>query len=161
MLEIQNIKNQKLICLDFDDCIIEYTRKENGKWINNDFDTIIEKLRKNVSAINNFCQKFNYKVFITSSWAPLINEDLTANYLDKSQQKWWNIIKTLPIIGKDPFRDRILAMEVLLDNGNEIICIDDWDLSSHFEWVEDKFIMINIINGLGWDKFFELYDKKY
>jgi len=157
--EIQNIKNRNLICLDFDDAIIEYHRRGDGNWIMNTEKEITEILKRNVENIKSFCKEFNFEVFIISSWAPLINDDLTANYLDNIQAKWWNIIKTLPIIGKDPFRDRELAMEVLLDNGNKIICIDDWDLSSHFEWVGDKFIMINVINGLGWHRFENLKTK--
>lgn len=152
-MEIQDIKNQNLICLDFDDCIIEYATFREKGLENNSVEFITEKLKENVLNLNNFCKKHNYKVFITSSWSPLINDDLTINgKLDDIQKEWWDIIKNLPIIGKDPFKDREIAMDVLLENNNKIICIDDWDLEPHFEFAGDAFTMINIFGGRGWQK---------
>jgi hypothetical protein len=147
--EIQEIKNEKLICLDFDDCIIEYRRKENGKWINNEPEEIFRKLADNCYKIDKFCIENGYKVFIISSWSCIINNDLTLKKYtyDRLMKEWFDVIQQLNIIGKDPFNDRILAMEVLLENDNKIICIDDLDMSAHFEW-SDKFCMINYINGV-------------
>jgi hypothetical protein len=155
-MTIENIKNQNLICLDFDDCIIEYRKKINNKWVFNSHNEIIEKLKNNVNKIKDFCEKYNYKVFIISSWSTIIDENtlqINENLLDNVQKEFWNILKELPIIGVDPFNDRILAMEVLIENQNKIICIDDLDLTEHFKWAENNFIMINIIDGIGWNKF--------
>ena len=69
---------------------------------------------------------------------------------------FWNIIKQLPIIGIDPFNDREVAMDVLLDNNNKIICIDDFDLSPHFEYAGNKFKMLNVYNGKNLEKLKDL-----
>jgi hypothetical protein len=158
MLEIQNIKNQRLICLDFDDCIIEYNRKSKDKWVRNEKTFIIEKLKINVDKLLKFCDKFNYKVFITSSWSKVIRDDLQLipQLVNTIHYEMLNIIKLLPIIGKDPFNNREIAMDVLLENNNKIICLDDLDLVPHFEYAGNQFKMINIYNGIGWDKFNEL-----
>jgi len=147
--EIQEIKNEKLICLDFDDCIIEYAKKVDGKWVNNFSGEIFKKLVENCNKIDRFCIENGYKVFIISSWSRIINNDLTLKkaWHDSLMEEWFNVIKQLNIISKDPFNDRILAIEVLLENNNKIICIDDLDLSAHFEWSKN-FCMINYINGI-------------
>jgi len=150
---IQNIKNQNLICLDFDDCIIEWSRFENNQFKPNKKSTIIKNLKKNVITIKQFCHRNNYKVFITSSWVKFIVEDNGNFFIPKRSElgrfhrNLFNIIKTLPIIGKDIFDDRILAIEVLLENNNRVICIDDLDLAHYFN--SDNFIMLNILNGAG------------
>jgi hypothetical protein len=156
--EIENIKNQNLICLDFDDCIIEYSRKEDDKWVRNSNLVIIENLKANIARLLKFCSKCNYKVFITSTWSKVIKDDLTLipQMVDSFHYELWNIIRLLPIIGKDPFNNREIAMDVLLENNNTIICLDDWDLEPHFEYAGDKFTMINIYNGIGWEKFEKL-----
>ncbi len=149
--EIQNIKNQNLVCLDFDDCIIAWNSYAVGvkKWENNSIEKILEILQYNVNLIKEFCDKYGFRVFVTSSWSGIIQNDLTLlpEGSDAIMEQLWSIIKTLPIIGKDPFNDRILAMEVLIDNGNNIVCVDDFDLEKHFEWAGNKFHMINILNG--------------
>jgi len=147
--EIQNIKNEKLICLDFDDCIIEYAKKVDGKWANNSPGEIFKKLVENCNKIDKFCAENGYKVFIISSWSCIINDDLTLkkDTYDRLMKEWFDVIQQMNIIGKDPFNDRILAMEILLENDNEIVCIDDLDLSAHFEWSKN-FCMINYINGI-------------
>ena len=164
LTEIEDIKNQKLICLDFDDCIIEYHTIHSNGHSRNSNELITLKLIRNVNKIKKFCDKHGYKVFITSSWSPIIDDNLNLKeeYVDELEDvhiEWWNIIKRLDIIGKDPFKDREVAMDVLLDNGNKIICIDDLDLEPHFEYAGENFIMINIINGKGWKKFKELDNK--
>ena len=156
LIEIQNIKNQNLVCLDFDDCIIEYlnpkTKTENPK------ETIIENLKKNIEIISDFCAKNNCLIFITSSWSNYLNKNLELIGIDKDfnyAREYWKIIKDLPFIGKDPFNDRILAIEVLLENKNKIICIDDLDLSHYFE-SNNNFKMLNVYNGKNLNKLKDL-----
>ncbi len=148
LMSIQNIKNQRLICLDFDDCIIE--------WYLGDHEKIYKRLKDNLNMIKKFCIKNNYNIFIISTWSLYINDNLELVSdvpVDDPEfiRKLWFLIRlkiSKFIVGKDPFDDRILAMEVLLDNGNKIICIDDMDFESHFEWAGDSFIMVNVINGI-------------
>jgi hypothetical protein len=149
--EIQDIKNQNLICLDFDDCIIEWNRCKN-KEIEECRDELLEALGKNVKIINDFCKENNYKVFITSSWCVIINNKLELKTDEEIHNKIWKIIKKLPFIGKDPFNNREVAMDVLIENGNKIICIDDLDLEPHFEYAGDQFKMINVVNGKNLEK---------
>ena len=153
MLPIEKIKNKRLVCLDFDDCIIAWNSYVTGvkTWKNNTQDEILKILKENVDLINEFCKNYEFEVFIISSWSTIIQDDLTLlpEGSDPFMEQLWSIIKTLPIIGKDPFNDRILAMEVLIDNGNKIVCIDDFELSAHFEWAGDSFFMINLLNGEG------------
>ena len=49
--EIQNIKNLKLIALDFDDCIIEWNKKVNNKWIKNSLEEVKNNIIKNIEII--------------------------------------------------------------------------------------------------------------
>jgi len=160
VIEIQNIKNKKLICLDIDDCILPWSKVkiENGKLKieNNTKEERLNELRKNVNIIKKFCNKNNYEVFIISSWSPIIKNDLTLLSDDKELNEYWNIIKELPIIGKDPFKDRILAMEVLIDNNNKIICIDDFDLEHYFQYT-NNFKMLNVFCGLNLKKLYNFY----
>ena len=157
MKEIQCIENSKLIALDFDDCIIEWTKKINNKWIANSPEKVKRNLLKNLKIIKSFCEKCGFKIFITSSWSEVINDDLTLkeNKVEKIHKELWKLIKNeLPIIGKDPFNDRILAIEVLLDNNNKIIVIDDMNLSHYFpnEIENGQLYMLNIFNGIGLEK---------
>ena len=110
---------------------------------------------KNVKIINDFCKENNYKVFITSSWCMCLDDNL--NLIDTcSDEVMDEIYKTikdnLPFIGKDPFNNREVAMDVLIENGNKIICIDDLDLEPHFEYAGDQFKMINVVNGKNLEK---------
>ena len=148
ILEIQDIKYQNLICLDFDDCIIEWDKRK-------DLNVVIENLKNNVNIIKEFCEKNNYNIFITSSWCKIINDDLTLKSNELLFNDMWNIIKLLPIIGKDPFNNREVAMDVLLDNSNKIICIDDLDLEPHFEYSKN-FTMLNVVNGKNLEKLKEI-----
>ena len=120
-LEINNIKNRNLICLDFDDCIIEWNRCQN-KEIPKCKNELLTSLQRNVKIINEFCKKKKYEVFITSSWSNCFEKDLQPikECFDNLMFEIWNVIKTLPIIGYDPFGDREITMDVLLDNGNKI-----------------------------------------
>ena len=159
--EIQCIKNLKLIALDFDDCIIEWTKKINNKWIANSPEEVKRNLLKNLKIIKLFCKKYNFKVFITSSWSKVINDELTLkkDKVEEIHKELWEIIKNeLSIIGKDPFNDRILVIEVLLDNNNKIIVIDDMDLSHYFpnEIENGQLYMLNIFNGIGLEKLNEI-----
>ena len=150
-MEIQDIQNQNLICLDFDDCIIEWELCRN-KEIEDCREELLKALRKNVKIIKEFCERSNYKVFITSSWSRIIKDDLTLKDKRKLFNDIWEIIKTLPIIGKDPFNDREIAMDVLLENNNKIICVDDLDLELHFEFAGDQLKMLNVVNGRNLEK---------
>jgi len=150
-MEIQDIQNQNLICLDFDDCIIEWELCRN-KEIEDCREELLKALRKNVKIIKEFCERSNYKVFITSSWSRIIKDDLTLKDKRKLFNDIWEIIKTLPIIGKDPFNDREIAKDVLLENNNKIICVDDLDLELHFEFAGDQIKMLNVVNGRNLEK---------
>jgi len=156
-LEINNIKNRNLICLDFDDCIIEWNRCQN-KEISECKNELLTSLQRNVKIIDKFCKKKKYDVFITSSWSDCFEKNLQPikECFDNLMIEIWNVIKTLPIIGYDPFGDREIAMDVLLDNGNKIICIDDLDLGPHFEYAGEQFIMLNVVNGKNLEKLLEL-----
>ena len=154
--EIQNIKNHNLICLDFDDCIIEWNKCRN-KEIEECENELLSSLRKNVNFINEFCKTNNFKVFIISSWSVIINSKLKLKTDEEIHNKIWKIILTLPIIGKDPFKDREDAMYVLLENNNQIICIDDLDLEPHFEYAREKFKMLNVVNGKNLEKLKDLF----
>jgi len=160
LIEIQNIKNKKLICLDIDDCILPWSKVEivNEKLIieNNSKEERLKDLKKNVKIIKEFCEKNNYEVFIISSWSPIIKNNLNLSIDDKELNEYWKIIKELPIIGKDPFKDRILAMEVLIDNNNKIICIDDFDLEHYFQYT-NNFKMLNVFCGKNLEKLNNLY----
>ena len=160
MIEIQNIKNKKLICLDIDDCILPWSKVKivNEKLIieNNSKEERLKDLKKNVKIIKEFCEKNNYEVFIISSWSPIIKNNLELSIDDKELNEYWKIIKELPIIGKDPFKDRILAIEVLIDNNNKIICIDDFDLEHYFQYT-NNFKMLNVFCGKNLKKLNKLY----
>jgi hypothetical protein len=67
--DLQKIKNTELICLDFDDCIIPWFRKVNGKWERNEDEFLLKETKKNVSLIKDFCKKNNINVFVISSWS--------------------------------------------------------------------------------------------
>ena len=75
LTEIQNVKNQNLICLDFDECIIEWGLCRD-KEIENCKDNLLQSLKKNVEIIYVFCKRKNYKNFIVSSWSRIIDDDL-------------------------------------------------------------------------------------
>jgi len=157
LMEIEDIKNKKLICLDIDDCILPWNKpvfeNEKLKLLQNTFEDRMKELKKNVDIIKKFCDEYDYKVFIISSWSSFIMKNLELRKdIEEELKQYWNIIKELPIIGKDPFKDRQLAMDVLLDNNNKIICIDDFDLSSHFEYAGEQFRMVNVFMGLGLEK---------
>jgi hypothetical protein len=154
LIEIENIKNEKLICLDFDDCIIPWSKpifNEQGRLLllENTKEERLKELEKNVGIIKEFCKKNNCKVFIISSWSPIIKNDLTLIEACDDLNDYWKIIKQLPIIGKDPFKNREITMDVLIENGNQIICIDDFDLEPHFEYAGTQFQMLNVFMGLG------------
>jgi len=144
-IEIQNIKNQNLICLDFDDCIVPW----------NDFlppykpydeEYTLKETRKNVDYIKKLCNKYNFEVFITSSWAMVLDENYNLDTKwEEIHYKILNIIKELPLISKDPFGDRHIAIDVLLENDNIIVGIDDLDLSPFHN--EDNFYFLNVLNG--------------
>ena len=149
-MDIQKIKHSNILCLDFDDCIIPWTDFKNNKQNCEDF--ILEEVKKNVEIIKNFCYTRGYVVFITSSWSAFLNDDIDLknnDILDTIHFKILEIIKELPIVGKDSFNDRILAIEILLENDNTIVCVDDLDLSHYFEnEINDgRFFMVNVVNG--------------
>lgn len=61
-----------------------------------------------------------------------------------------NIIKELPLISKDPFCDRHIAIDVLLENNNIVVAVDDLDLSPFHN--EDNFYFLNVLNGKNLNK---------
>ena len=79
MLPIGKIKNKRLVCLDFDDCIIAWNSYVTGvrTWKNNTQDEILKILKENVNLINEFCKNYGFEVFIISSWSTIIQDDLT------------------------------------------------------------------------------------
>ena len=149
---IQNIKNQNLICLDFDDCIVpwnEFLPPYNSY----SEEYILKETRKNVNYIKEMCDKYNFKAFITSSWTKVLDENYNLDIEIVRREIYFellNIIKELPLIGKDPFNDRNVAIDVLLENGNIVVAIDDLDLSLFHN--EDNFYFLNVLNGKNLNK---------
>jgi len=147
MEEIQNIKGRKIICLDFDDCLIPWSDFKNDK--NNEESFILEETEKNCKIIKDFIEETGFEPYITSSWSVELDEELnlTTNYRKEFYEKFLNIFKNhFNFIGKDEFDDRVLTIELLLENNNKVIAVDDLDLTHHFEHLEN-FKMINVVNG--------------
>jgi hypothetical protein len=143
-----------IVCLDFDDCIIPWVTKTEEGYAPNSKGNIIKETKKNVSLINKFCRKHKIKVFVTSSWSALIEYNPSKGFFipkkySKFERQLFKYIKKLPLIGVDPYFDRIRVMRELRDKYNcGIICIDDYDLSNKFVW-DKKFLMLNVVNGEG------------
>ena len=151
--EIENIKNRDIICVDFDDCLIPWMDLKLYK--NYDENFIIEETNKNVKLLSKFIEETKFEPFITSSWSKVLNDNLELNETwDPIHYELLDILKQIKFIGKDPFNDRILAVEILLENGNRVIGLDDCDYSAYFqnEFNNKKFFMINLHNGIDFDK---------
>lgn len=148
--EIQNIKNRKIICLDFDDCLIPW-KSHISPYKDFTLDEILEGVIKNSYIVKDFIEETGFEPFITSSWAKYLDDNLEFTNKDINEELVSLILKILKdkfsFIGKDPFNDRILAVEILLENKNKVIAIDDLDISHYFN--DDNFRMVNVFNGIG------------
>jgi len=144
--EIENIKCRNIICIDFDDCLIPWEDyKEDYP-----FTKTKEATKQNVEILAKFIKETEFEPFITSSWAMVLNDNLELDDgWEPIQYEILNILKQIKFIGKEPFGDRILAVEVLLENGNKVIGLDDMDYSHYFqnETYAGDFFMINLYNG--------------
>ena len=147
--EIQNIKDRKIICLDFDDCLIPWTDFKNG-YKNNEESFILKETEKNCKIVRDFIEKTGFEPYITSSWSRVLDENLELKFKDeKIFDDLLAIFKNhFNFIGKDEFNDRVLTIDLLLENGNKVIVVDDFDLSHYFDHLEN-FKMVNIVNGEG------------
>jgi len=146
--EIQNIRNRKIICLDFDDCLIPWM--DYNVYKNNDEEFILLETEKNCKIVRDFIEETGYEPFITSSWSKVLDDNLELKFKDeKIFEDLLSIIKNhFNFIGKDDFNDRVLAIDILLENGNKVIAVDDLDLSHYFDHLEN-FKMVNVVNGRG------------
>ena len=147
--EIQNIRNRKLICLDFDDCLIPWMDRKS--YIDNPIERTLLETEKNCLIVKKFIKQTAFEPFITSSWAAQLDNNLKlkVDSWGPVHEQLLAILKQhFNFIGKDPFNDRILAIEILLENGNQVIAVDDLDLSHYFDHLEN-FKMINTFNGIG------------
>lgn len=129
-----------IICLDIDDCIFI----NENTWVGNSNDSL-SVLEINLKRLLLILNKFNAKVFITSSWwSILILENNNIIYNNTSYglpgkeyyEHEYNAFKILKkyldgyIIGLscgDRHKD---ITSLLKDNDNKIIALDDMDLSS-------------------------------
>jgi len=162
--EIENIKHRNIICIDFDDCLIPWNDLKTRK--PNPLELVLEQTKFNVELLLNFINETEFEPFITSSWAMALNDDLELDDgWETIHYELFNILKQIQFVGKEPFGDRVLAVEVLLENGNRIIGLDDMDYSHYFQNETDagNFFMINLYNGYHFKnkledakKFFEL-----
>ena len=147
--EIQNIKNKKIICLDFDDCLIPWMDRKSC--VDNPIEYTLLETEKNCVIVEKFIEQTGFEPFITSSWAAQLDNNLKLK-VDSWGPVYEQLLDILKqhfnFIGKDPFNDRILAIEILLENGNQVIAVDDLDLSHYFDHL-GNFRMINVFNGIG------------
>jgi len=63
--DIKEIKNEKIVCLDFDDCIIPWGNYDGEGTLKLDF--IKKETDKNSKIIADFCKENNFKIFLTTS----------------------------------------------------------------------------------------------
>jgi len=142
---IKDIKNENLICLDFDDCLIpwgNYNFKETP-----DLNHIKKETDKNSKIIADFCKENGFKIFLTTSWAMVLDDNLKLISSFEENQKFLDIMfkhfKKF-VIGKDPYIERELSIRRLLKQNNFVIAIDDMPLG-HIH--HENYIYIKTIDG--------------
>ena len=165
---------KKLLCIDFDDCLINWTYYNNYSSYYNqlgkipDFllelegtnreEVFLNSIRTNFEIIKEIAGKYNFKIFITSSWSSLLNDDLSiktniSNSFDEIEIKILDIIKEQikdKVIGVDKYNDRIKMIKELSKNYDLIVVIDDFPLEKEFQNLKNvKFI--RIINEIIYD----------
>ena len=123
-----------IICLDIDDCVLPsdvnyFGRTEDSLAI---FEINLKRLRMII-------EKYDFKVFITSSWYILLslkegNLGLTTDRDDYVTLMGYGLMKKYIgkyIIGLSD-GDRSKDIELLKSHvNNKIVILDDWDLSEH------------------------------
>ena len=164
------MKENRIICLDFDDCILPSNNNYFGYTDDN-----MRIAEINLQRIKMICEKYGAKIFITSSWYTLLKfksrgkfKNITLNVksddyhcIDADTHLFVGLLQKY--IGKyivslsEGNRDKDIE-KLKQDPLNKIVVIDDMDLSEHSS---DKclFLYTNglITNQMGYfiDKFFE------
>lgn len=131
----------RIICLDIDDCILPSDQNYFGKT-----DDSLELLEINLKRLNMITEKYNAKIFITSSWYSIMTfKDgiLTLNNRGLSKEvaeKGWYLLETKAF----NLIKKYLEKDIIgLSGGNRnadinnlkeehsIVIIDDMELSQH------------------------------
>jgi hypothetical protein len=160
MKEFNIQKNDNILALDFDDCLIPwaqdlYYSHENQK------EFIFDKTYENFKLIKNYCEKLknkNLKIFITSSWSKFIikkNDKFEFLFDDQFHQDLWNkcIYPNIKdyLVGYDIYNNRSDAIfDLRLKTNGYIFIFDD----RHFMYPEEdpKIYFYLTINGANLDK---------
>lgn len=143
-----------IICLDIDDCIFLNT----NSWVG-ELDDNFDLLEINLKRLRKVLDKFNAKIFITSSWYSILileNNNLIYNnngyglpgkdYYEIEYKAFQLIKKYLDgyVIGLS-CGSRTKDIQLLcMNNQNKILALDDMDLSNLFF---DNYLYLSI-NGL-------------
>jgi len=142
---IKEIENEKIVCLDFDDCIIPWGNYDGEGTLKLDF--IKKETDKNSKIITDFCKENNFKIFLTTSWSIILDNNLNLIAEFKENQNFLDIMfkhfKKF-IIGKNEYSDREIAIRQLLKQGNFVVAIDDMPLG-HIQ--HENYIYIKSIDG--------------
>jgi len=121
-----------IICLDMDDAVIDYSIE--------DVNERIMKMINSLLNIKDLLSAIDGEIFLTSTWSKLVNYNrgnidikLDIDDLDNIDDvicilcsmktvfdgRWYGISSG----------NRIRDMEILLNDGNKVICLDDMDMS--------------------------------
>lgn len=122
----------RIIALDIDDCILPTNVNYFG--MTDDAEIMLEV---NLKRLRMICQKWNMKVFITSSWYVLLKfeeGDLTLKYgkdEEKPTARQFKLIKKYIgefVVGLS-CGNRETDILTLVDAGHKVVALDDIDLS--------------------------------
>jgi len=124
---------QNIICLDIDDCILPSNVNYFGKT-----DDALHILEINLKRLKMILDKYEMKVFITSSWYILLELD-SKNIILKSDRNDTTTLIGFGLIKKYIGKyiiglsngDRSEDIEKLKSEGNKVVILDDWDLKKH------------------------------
>lgn len=127
-----------ILCLDIDDCIFPSDNTYFGRT-----DDSLEVLKLNLKRIKMIFEKYDIKVFITSSWSiilkleglnilykPAVAYELDDNFYKHEYEAFKMISETINgrVVGLSK-GDRYEDIKTLLSEGFKIIALDDMDLS--------------------------------
>jgi len=160
---IDNIKDKKIICVDFDDCLFPSDRK---LCINNPnkFNDIVSK---NFSNLLTLIKKYELKVFITSSWSSMLDYNSETKKIEFFDQKMYKksyykegikFIEMLSpyFVGFSEYGNREEDIRKLAKQNKIVAIIDDYqDLSI----LEDEITNVVFIHTQGYFNLF-LAEKK-
>ena len=137
----QSNKQERIIFLDFDDCIIPWGNLSKNKL---DFSEILARTEKNINVLNSVCKKYNFNIFITSSWAAILEFDennklrFKKDYLYQADEEMGPLLKIINKLNYikylDTFNNREKAIIEFYRNNKNVfgIAIDDFYLG-HLE----------------------------